>query len=275
MFPQFALSFLIAAFVLPQAHAHVREVSPPSIRPYTNSSMYFLGSVTVTLDINSPDTVVYYTVNGEKPTNTSFLYKRPIRLTTVGTTTIKCYAVSITPDRTDSIIVSATYNIAPSDVPVPRHSPPSNTFRMEVNVTLTFDPDLYIVRYTLNGGTPTTQSPQYRGPILINTIGENILQFFAQAVVGGAVSPVALKVYTIHPALAYEITTECKTCQSATAGKRFTVWIHGATYGAHSSMFLTTAIDGCENVNAFLDNIQPVVLIGPSVSFLTKQGPCF
>ena len=105
---------LVSTVVRPAASDNI-TISPPDIYPPDGT---FPGDVTVTLVANQPHASVFWTKDGETPTNASRPYTEPIYLFEPGTWKVQAIAVSKVSHLADSVIVSRTYIITPS----PRHS---------------------------------------------------------------------------------------------------------------------------------------------------------
>lgn len=108
---------------------------------------------------------IYYTTNGTTPTTGSSVYGSAISLTTA--TTVKAFATES--GYSDSAVSSATYPLP--QLPDVEFSPVSGAF-LPTNVVLSVSGYTNAtIYYTTDGMTPTTGSPVYSTPIVLNDSG--------------------------------------------------------------------------------------------------------
>lgn len=121
------------------------------------------GSVELNTEIElSTDTTgatIYYTTNGNEPTESSTEYEEPITITEPVTIKAKAYKTDYLP----SDIATFTYDILTvSDV---ESNKLPGSYPFETEVILTTQTSGAIIYYTLNGTDPTTESQIYLDPI--------------------------------------------------------------------------------------------------------------
>lgn len=158
---------------------------PPTVLSGEKS---FTNEVTVELATDEPDGKIYYTTDGSRPTEDSPLYTAPIVLTTTTTLT----AVTLVDTKEESELLTGTWRKGPAGgvgggVFFPPMQPvepePSiiaeagnqtadGTSQQPVKVaknsklTLTA-PEGQVIYYTTDGSTPTKNSPQFKGELII------------------------------------------------------------------------------------------------------------
>jgi hypothetical protein len=120
----------------------------------------------VTISCSTSGATIRYTVDGSEPSPLSSTYSTPI-LISGGTITFK--AKAFRSDMTDSDTASATYTInTPSKVATPTFSPSSGTYSSPQTVILSCSTSGATITYIINGAEPSSLSPVYAGPILVN-----------------------------------------------------------------------------------------------------------
>lgn len=144
----------------------------PAIAPVFNPEGGTYDSVQyVALTSPTSGATIRYTIDGREPTLSSSIYRGPITLRS--TATIK--AMAFAPDRPSSDVVSATFtlrNVPTSGKPVisgAKEASSSWSGDTVIRVSIKA-PDLAgtVVRYTLDGATPSESSPVYRESFVID-----------------------------------------------------------------------------------------------------------
>ena len=121
----------------------------------------------VTISDSASGATIYYTTDGSTPTITSLEYAGPIAVS--ATETVR--AMAVVSGDSNSGIGSAAFTIN-SSLPVasaPTFSPAAGTYTAAQSVTISDATSDTTIYYTTNGGTPTSSSTQYAGPILVNS----------------------------------------------------------------------------------------------------------
>jgi hypothetical protein len=135
------------------------EVALPTFSPAPGT---YITSVSVNLNTPTAGASIYYTTDGSEPSETNgtlFVSGTPIVLTETTTIKAKAFASELRPSGT----VTATYTVLP--VSSPEFTPtPLVTYQGSVEVTISVQPAGSVVRYSDDGGAPTTL---YDGPILL------------------------------------------------------------------------------------------------------------
>ena len=132
-------------------------LSPPAIVPLGGA---FTNSVSVTLATFTTNTTLRYTLTGLDPDGSSTLYSAPFALTS--NATVKARAIQ--PGVSTSAVVRASFTV---QVATPVITPPGGSFSNSVTVTLTSATTNAQIRYTLDGSEPTSGSPLYAVPFLL------------------------------------------------------------------------------------------------------------
>lgn len=127
----------------------------------------------VSLTSPTPGSTIRYTIDGREPTTASALYRGSITLRS--TTTIK--AVAFAPDRPASDVVSATFtlqNVPTSDKPViSGKKEASSSWSGDTVIRVSIKGSDFsgtVLRYTLDGTTPTESSPIYRESFVVDGV---------------------------------------------------------------------------------------------------------
>jgi uncharacterized repeat protein (TIGR03803 family) len=125
-------------------------------------------------------TSIYYTLDGTTPTynsngplGTTQLYSGPIAIAASGATsntsaTTQLNVIAAFSGYNDSNEVSATYVIGQS-VPSPTVNPAAGPYTTAQSVVLSDSLGSATIYYTIDGSKPTTTSPKYTKPIVINS----------------------------------------------------------------------------------------------------------
>lgn len=136
-------------------------MEPPVISPA--SGTVFATSQTITMACASEGATIHYTRDGSEPTIDSPVYGR-FRISTK--TTVKARA--FLGDVASSEIVTAEYALGQCPTPV-IVSAGGESFSQAGNVvTINYDCDEGVVRYTLDGSEPTAASPVYQTPFAVD-----------------------------------------------------------------------------------------------------------
>jgi hypothetical protein len=171
-------------------------VANPSFSPAGGS--YATGQ-TVTIYSSTPGAVIHYTIDGSAPNTSSPIFNGPISVP--GTEVLQAFAGSS--GYGNSLVVSATYNIASSVTAAPTFSLAAGTYKYAQTLTISDSTPGSVIYYTTNGTTPTTSSTVYSGPITVwsTTPATEIVQAFATTS-GYSASPVTSATYVLMPLVA-------------------------------------------------------------------------
>ena len=137
-------------------------VATPIITP--NGGIYS-GSVKVTLTTPTSGASIYYTTDGQTPTETSPKYKRAFTLTS--NTLVKAIAVktNMNPSAQASAWFSNSGAASVSTVATPTITPNGGSFVSSMSVTMASATSGASIHYTTDGSSPTQSSSLYTGAI--------------------------------------------------------------------------------------------------------------
>ncbi len=119
---------------------------------------------TVTIADATAGATIYYTLDGSTPTKSSTPYTGPI--TVSATETVN--AIAMATNFGNSAVATAAYTINLPTAAPPTLSPAAGTYTAIQTVTIADATPSATIYYTLNGGTPTTSSTPYTGPITVS-----------------------------------------------------------------------------------------------------------
>jgi hypothetical protein len=119
---------------------------------------------TVNLWSTTPNAAIYYTLDGSDPTESSTPYVVPISIGSESTLRAKAFRTNWAP----SPIFSASYVFQQGTLGAPVINPGGGTFPSATQVTIQ-GPSGALVRYTIDGSVPTNLSPEYVGPITVDS----------------------------------------------------------------------------------------------------------
>jgi hypothetical protein len=120
----------------------------------------YISSVDVQISTLTSGATIYYTLDGSEPTDASTQYTEPITLSE--SATIK--AIAYAPDLKESPVAIGSFTITPVGLPqfslsaVPKYQPP-------IEVAITVEPEDAVIRYSDDGGNPTTL---YTEPLVLS-----------------------------------------------------------------------------------------------------------
>jgi Chitobiase/beta-hexosaminidase C-terminal domain len=162
-----ALSLVLASLLTVDAisvsiAAPLPKVETPRFSPAGGT---YSSPQNITISCNTPGATIRYTLDGTTPTSVSQNYSKPIFLN--ATTTIK--AIASANRYRDSDVASATYTINLPKVATPTFNPPGGTYYSAQSVAIQCTTQGATIRYTTNGGEPSTSSLVYSSPIPVST----------------------------------------------------------------------------------------------------------
>jgi hypothetical protein len=187
---------------------------PPTVTASPNGGAFSSVSVTLSSDQTS---IIYYTLDGSEPTESSLVYSTPIEI--LSSSTLKFFAVN---ENGSSQINTQTY-VIDSIVPNSLASPVGGFYTTVQSVSLTSD-EPSTIYYTLNGSEPTIQSFVYATVIPISAT--TTLKFFAVDTAGNQES-VNTEIYDmVVPDLSAPITTVSPPGNTYTSAQSVTLTVN-------------------------------------------------
>lgn len=139
----------------------LEAVATPTFTPPSGTS--FSESLDVSITCATEGATIHYTTDGTAPTTASTQYA--VALTLEGTTTLKALAAKS--GMTNSAVGAATFTMV---VATPTFSPSNETSLVNSGlISISCSTDGATIHYTVDGSTPTTESPQYSSAIAITT----------------------------------------------------------------------------------------------------------
>jgi Chitobiase/beta-hexosaminidase C-terminal domain len=140
-----------------------QTAATPVISPTTGT---FTSPQTVTVTDATPNSTIFYTIDGSQPTTSSTQYTASFQVST--TTTVK--AIATAPNFLQSASATSVITInAPSQTSTPLISPVTGTYSSPQTVNITDATSGSTIFYTVDGSQPTTSSPKYSGAFPVNT----------------------------------------------------------------------------------------------------------
>jgi hypothetical protein len=126
----------------------------------------YIGKAVVFIQSMHPDAKIFYTLDNSNPTVAAYLYD-PLKGVTVVASSTVIRAIVKTPTLGASAIASSEpihIEVAP-----PQIQPNGGSFVNQVAVTITTATQEADIRYSLDGSTPSSDSPLYSGPISVTS----------------------------------------------------------------------------------------------------------
>ncbi len=210
-------------------------VATPTFSPAAGT---YSSAQSVTISDGTTGATIYYTTNGTTPTTSSTVYTGPITVSSTET----LQAIAAATGDTNSAVASAAYTIT-ATAATPTFSLGSGTYSSAQSVTISDATPGATIYYTTNGGTPTTSSPRYTGPITVSST--ETLQAMAAAT-GDTNSAVASATYTITATVATPIfspaagtysSAQSVTLSDATSGATIYYTTNGTTPTTSSTAY--------------------------------------
>ena len=146
------------------------DTTPPEARIAPLPGDYRAGDL-IRLTANE-ESKIYYTLDGSDPTEESLKYEGPFWLTL--SSELKFLAVDSGGNQ--SRVYSETYHLD-KDAPSSEAFPATGLYISPLTVKITVSDADARVHYTVNGLPPTTDSPQYREPLVLRK--DTVLKFFS------------------------------------------------------------------------------------------------
>jgi hypothetical protein len=189
----------------------------------------FTTSQTVTVGSATAGAVLYCTTDGTTPTTSSPQCAEP---TTVYKTEF-LQAIAVAPSLSASSVAAAGYVINLNGAPTPTFSPAGGTYAGAQQVTIGDTLSGANIYYTLDGTTPTANSPLYSGAIAISK-SETLSAIAAAA--GYANSGVVSAAYTIQAVVPGPTITSLSPSSATAGGAAFTLTVNGANFVSGASV---------------------------------------
>lgn len=120
----------------------------------------------ITITTETPDAIIYYTIDGTPPNTDSFVYSEPIIITGHGSS-ITVKAIATKAGMINSIITSATYVIHYSQVGPPVFNRSAGSYADDQQLELSCNTTNSTIYYTLNGDDPLTEGMEYTEAIAL------------------------------------------------------------------------------------------------------------
>lgn len=150
--------------------------TPVAVPPGGN----YEGTQNVELSSGTMGAAIYYTLNGTTPTEASALYSTAISVSSSLTLKARAFLMGSAPSN----VLTASYVITPPTVATPTFDPAGGSYTDSETVTIATTTAGATIHYTTDGSTPTTASPVYSAPLLVD-VGKTIK---AKAVKSGMTS---------------------------------------------------------------------------------------
>ena len=164
----------------------------PEILPAAGN---YSGPQLVRLSTPTPNARIYYTLDNSEPTEQSPQYSEPF-LAGENLEFVAIKAVAFAPGMSPSSINLVTYTIATPQLSRPALSTPGGIYGQNLDLTVTVQDSAAVVRYTVDGATPTEQSPVFPSSLSLATEGTTTLKLRAFAP-GKRASDVLVSSYTL------------------------------------------------------------------------------
>lgn len=138
------------------------NVVKPTFSPLPGS---FFAEQDVTLSTTEKDGVIRYTLDGSAATALSPIYVAGTKIHVKSAVIIN--AITIAPNGEESPLVTGAYSIkeVPGTLQAPSFSHVSGTYNTVIRVAIASNKEGAFIHYTLDGSTPTANSPVYGAPI--------------------------------------------------------------------------------------------------------------
>lgn len=159
---------------------------------FTPDSGTYQGVQSILITSNTAGAVIHYTVDGSTPTDASPIASGAV--TVSESKTLKAIAVAAGYINSDVSTANYVIVLAPMAV-APVFTPVEGTYTAAISVAITSTTPNKIIRYTLDGSTPTMSSPIYYNPIAVSA--DVVIKAFATAA-GYRPSSVSMATYNIE-----------------------------------------------------------------------------
>ncbi len=155
------------------------------------------GSATVMLSCPTPGSAIYYTTDGSVPSTSSMLYTGAF---SVSGSPVSVRAIAVASGYANSPIKSAVFSTGlVSSAVAPAISPNGGSFTGWKSVSLSTTTSNAVIRYTLDGSTPTSKSTAYLAPFLVCTYTLVTAKTFAAGLADSAPTAATFTADTTSP----------------------------------------------------------------------------
>jgi hypothetical protein len=138
-------------------------ITPPAATPtFSPIAGTYTSAQAVTIGTGAPSSTIHYTTDGSTPTTNSPVYSSPIAVGANETLS----AIAVASGYSASAVGSAKYTFT-LPAATPSFSPAAGTYSGAQTVTIGTKTPSPTIHYTINGSTPTTNSPVYTTPIAV------------------------------------------------------------------------------------------------------------
>lgn len=152
-----------------------RQVFTPEFKPMSGR---YENQIMVEIKCKSRDSIIYYSLNGEDPTEESQVYQDPIQILPTETPVI-IRAMAVKKGLVNSEIGEASYEvfIRDPDQPIvedPVLNPASGTYSTDTQVEISCETSEASIYYTVDGSDPTNNSQLYESPIPLSSYPDGV-----------------------------------------------------------------------------------------------------
>jgi formylglycine-generating enzyme required for sulfatase activity len=152
------IAICLLLFACTKTTKPMETVLKPSISPEAGE---FLQEQTIEITCPTPEALIYYTLDGAEPTESSTQYAAPFSLSTSVTVKARAFKEKMKPSDIDS--VAYTFSVSPIMV-----SPLGGTYSAPVTVTMSFITPGTVIHYTTDGSEPDVNSTAYTYPFVLD-----------------------------------------------------------------------------------------------------------
>ena len=124
------------------------------------------------ISCSTPNSVIHYTLDGSAPTTNSPIYLSPLIINSPVTVS----AMAVASGYLNSQIESVHYSLV--QVATPVFSFPQGMIPYGTGIAISCSTPAAVIYYTLDGSAPTTNSPIYSAPLVLNSRGPLIAQAY-------------------------------------------------------------------------------------------------
>jgi len=192
---------------------------------------------TVSLSSSTMSAIIYYTLNGNTPTQNDLLYSNSIVINSNITLKTRGYKTGY-----DSSVVSTyNYNFVNPSAALPTFSPLAGSFSSAQTVSISSTTSSSTIYYTLDGSIPTSASTLYATPLSVNTTTTIKARAYAAGMDSSAVAIGAfiIRVDTIHASVPSGTYTTPQTISlnTSTSGASIYYTLNGNTPTQSDSLY--------------------------------------